>query len=230
MILSHQYKFIFIKTHKTAGTSIEIALSKYCDPQDVITPITSNDELSRKELGYRGRQNFRASLKDYKREDYAALLRGRAKRRFYNHMSAEEIKAIVDGEIWDRYYKFCFERNPWDKVVSHYYWAIKNKENPQTIKQFIDSGAPWRSKERGLGLYSIDGKVVVDKVFRYEHLSDDLKSAFQEIGIDGAPELPNAKSGHRKDKRSYREILDDEDREKVAKIFKDEIELMGYEF
>src|SRR5207245_10127827 len=39
MIISNKYKFIFIKTTKTAGTSIEVFLSKQCGPMDILTPI-----------------------------------------------------------------------------------------------------------------------------------------------------------------------------------------------
>ena len=46
MIISHEHKFIFLKTRKTAGTSIELALSQLCGPNDIITPISPNDEPS----------------------------------------------------------------------------------------------------------------------------------------------------------------------------------------
>lgn len=39
MIISHRYRFIFIKTMKTAGTSVEIFLSQRCAAEDVVTPI-----------------------------------------------------------------------------------------------------------------------------------------------------------------------------------------------
>ena len=39
MIISHAYRAVFLKTNKTAGTSIEIALSRFCGELDVM-PIT----------------------------------------------------------------------------------------------------------------------------------------------------------------------------------------------
>ena len=44
MIVSHRHRFIFIKTRKTAGTSIEIALSAHCGPDDIMSPISKEDE------------------------------------------------------------------------------------------------------------------------------------------------------------------------------------------
>lgn len=78
MIISHQHKFIFIKTKKTAGTSIEIALSKICGEQDIITPVSPEDEKTRMALGYRGPQNY--------------IINGA--RLFYNHIPASDVRAL----------------------------------------------------------------------------------------------------------------------------------------
>ena len=39
MIISHSHKYIFIKSLKTAGTSIEAALSQHCGKDDMVTPL-----------------------------------------------------------------------------------------------------------------------------------------------------------------------------------------------
>jgi enoyl-CoA hydratase len=46
MIISHKHKFIFIKTIRTAGTSIEIALSEKCGSEDELDD-TVNDITTR---------------------------------------------------------------------------------------------------------------------------------------------------------------------------------------
>ena len=39
MIISHSNRYIFVKSQKTAGTSIEAALSRYCADNDMVTPL-----------------------------------------------------------------------------------------------------------------------------------------------------------------------------------------------
>ena len=230
MIISHKYKFIFLKTNKTAGTSIEIALSGVCGDDDIISPISPEDEKTRLDQAYRGPQHHLASAREYGIVDVAKLLvKGRGKNRFYNHMPASEVKALIPDDTWNNYYKFCFERNPWDRVISLYYWRCKTEPRP-SIAQFIDSGALKRLKRKGLELYSIDGQIAVDKVCRFENIAEELESIRTRLGITEKLELPHAKSRFRKDKRSYRDILDAEQQARIADMFSDEIKLMGYEF
>ena len=230
MILSHKHKFIFIKTNKTAGTSIEIALSKFCGPDDIITPNEEEDENIRRLLGHRSPQHYLAPIKDYRLIDiYRYIARKRKKDRFYHHMPAAEIKARVGDDIWREYYKFCFERNPWDRVISFYYWRLK--KNPhQSVSEFIASGMPEVLHNYGYGRYTIDDDIVVERVCLFENLNQELADISQRLNLPEVPVLPAAKSTIRKDKRHYREILTEPDQKRIEKIFAKEIRLFGYQY
>ena len=58
MIISHKLKVIYIKLAKVAGTSFEVALSKYCGPDDILTPIKENGQEYRESLGFFKEQNY----------------------------------------------------------------------------------------------------------------------------------------------------------------------------
>ena len=230
MIISHKYKFIFLKTNKTAGTSIEIALSKHCAASDIITPISKEDEVMRSDLGYPGSQNFMSSFSDYSIKDIAKFVRYRKRKiDYYNHISALEVKAKIGYEIWNSYYKFCFERNPWDRIISHYYWHYKTEPRPE-ISDYIVSGNPIILKNRGLNLYTIDGSIAVDKVCRFENINQELEEIRVKLGIPEKLVLPRAKSKFRKDRRNYRDILSNIDEVNITRLFKDEIDLLNYTF
>jgi len=50
LIISHKFKFVFVKTRKTAGTSIEMALRPHLGPDDVATPIREDTASGRSPL------------------------------------------------------------------------------------------------------------------------------------------------------------------------------------
>lgn len=231
MIVSHKHKFIFIKTSKTAGTSVEIALSKYCGPDDIITPIALDDEKTRSELGYPGPQNFKGSSSSGVISGLLKKLGKKKQYQFYNHMPAKEVKAGIDDDAWNDYFKFCIERNPWDRVVSLYYWRSKKKENPPAISDYISSKAPHSLKRKGIGLYTINGEVVVDKVCLFENLAEELEEVRKRVGLPEPLELPRAKSQFRPDKKKgYQELFGEEQEMRIAELFADEIKLFGYSF
>jgi len=229
MIISHKHKFIFIKTHKTAGTSLEIALSQFCGPDDVITPITKEDEAYRKKLGYRGVQNRffpgeQPSIwkRIFKRKETK-------KTGFYNHMSAAEIRQRISPEIWDTYYKFCFERNPYDKFLSWYHWTGGDKRFGG-YKAFIEAGVA--ASVKGYSLYTIGDKVVVDKIYKYEEMKTALADLTARMQLETPLALPKqmTKGGVRTEKKHYSELLGDFERKWITENHRKEIELLSYSF
>lgn len=235
MIISYKYKFIFIKTNKTAGTSIEIALSKFCNHTDVITAISLDDEELRKKLGYRGPQNTVIPYYKYSLRNWSRCIRKLERIHLGGRASVKAIKNYIGIIKWNEYYKFCFERNPWDRVVSLYYFSMhrwKERGKPRiSISDFIDSKELLLLKKWGIYNYTLNGEVMVDRVCLYENLEQELEEVCNKtLGIPEKLILPSAKSGYREDKRHYREILSAEDKEKIAEIFFDEISLFGYEY
>lgn len=230
MILSHRHRFIFIKTTKTAGTSFEIALSRLCGPEDIITPIAPEDEVLRRRHGGRGPQNHLAPWRSYGPKDwYRWLRKGRRKARFYNHMSAAELRRLLPPEVWNGYFKFCFERNPWDRVISFYYWKHKKAPRP-SLAEFVRTGPLERLKAGGEGLYTIDGEVVVDRIYPYEALEAAMEDLCRRIGVHPPPELPRAKGGFRPPRRPYQALLGEAERDLIGRLFASEIQRMGYRF
>lgn len=229
MIISHKHKFIFIKTRKTAGTSIEIALSKICGPDDIITPLVEDDENYRKELSYRGKQNYLYPLRSYNNSDFLLAFLKRRKLGFYNHIGAAEIKKRISHDIWSNYYKFCFERNPYDKFVSWYYWNGGDVKYGSMIN-FIRSGDAFKLQD--FNLYTINSMPVVDEVFKYEELSDSLEKIRQRLNLEEVISLPikKSKGNIRKDKRHYNNVLTIEEVDWISKVYAREIKFFNYSF
>jgi len=171
VIINHKYKFIFIKSFKTAGTSLEIALSKFCGDKDVITKIEPDDEIIRKKLKYTGPQN-NTGMKI--------------------HMTASEIKSKIKSEIFKNYFKFVVVRNPFDQIISAFYWHNESKKNEKKFfflkKKSIDFDKFFERKARHIfedeiNRYSENEEILIDKFISYENLKNDLSSLSDLINL-----------------------------------------------
>jgi len=110
MIISHKHKFIFLKTVKTAGTSIQAALAEHCGEKDVITG--------------EGEKNI------HKLPKIPTL--------HHEHVYLTFVKQWLGPKIWDNYFKFAFIRNPFDLAISKYYWDYKKRPDKFTnLKEHV---------------------------------------------------------------------------------------------
>jgi len=165
VIISHEHKFIYFKSCKTAGTSIEVFLSAYCGAKDTITHIG---------------------------EPTAEWHVARNPKKFRKHDSALNVYLLLRDNLghdkFNEYYKFTSVRNPLDKMQSlFYFWKhkrnslVRNEDFNQFIARYDFAHlrpvfhAPY---------YKIWNKIITDDLIRYESLSADLKRLCGIFGFD----------------------------------------------
>jgi hypothetical protein len=222
MIVSHEHGFIFVKTRKTAGTSIEVFLSRIAGPDAIVTPVgppVPGHEPRNYDVGY---NHLREWVRTRGKADrIPARLRSVA---FLNHMPAELIRERVGTRKWNSYFKFCFERDPWDKVVSHYHYRAENGSEAG-FREYVLEGSMPTDFDR----YSLGGRIAVDFVGQYRSLESDLAHALAQIGIDTPVALTREKTGLRPATATVEDLFTPELDQKVATVFRREIAAFQYE-
>jgi hypothetical protein len=144
-------------------------------------------------------------------------------------MPAREVKQRVPAAVWSSYFKFCVERNPWDKVLSHYNMHAAREGGGLSLDEYLARGRFPINDFRYLDRSRT--KIIVDRIVRFENLLGELIEIFAQLNIpfDGTLGVA-AKSGYRVDRRPYQKVFNEQQRRIVEKAFAKEIELHGYRF
>ncbi|PIE39711.1 MAG: hypothetical protein CSA53_00120 [Gammaproteobacteria bacterium] len=229
MIVSHRYRFIFVKTHKTAGSSLEMSIGPLSGASDIISHMETNlDSGVPRNYGPDGKLGALYSRHKLLRK---VISRHSPKlgAYYYEHMPAWRIRELVGEEVWGSYFKFCVERNPWDKVVSYYLWKVHGQNRKMLpFEQWIKR-KPHRLPTDA-ELYFDGDHCLMDKVYEFRQLDEMIADLKIRTGIDIPKPLLREKTDIKTDRKPYQDYYNDDTRERIAQLFAREIALMGYEF
>ena len=233
MIVSYKNKFIFIKTAKTAGTSMTMYLSHFCGEGDLITNLKKEEVEYAKSHGYQIPHGFRTHIESYRLYVWKLIKyfqsdqkdKKTSSRKVRKNLSAYSANLYLGQEVWNTYFKFCFERNPFDKAVSLYYWHTRDLKIRPEINEYIQKAD--RSKLSNWHLYTIDDQVAVDFVGRYENLDVDVRIIAEKLGLPDHS-LPNAKGTSHTNHQHYSQILNAESKSYIENMCAKEIEMFKY--
>ena len=222
MIISHKHKFIFLKTRKTAGSTLEKLLFPHLGQKDICTGSPRDDT-----------PRINTSLED-------------------GHVSWDEIQSLYPNEFRD-YFKFTIERNPWDKVVSAYYWhkiAKKDLFGSMSFEEYVTTrdvvfvlipsidpdqdnlflGFKERLPTDWLRYADRQDVNQMNIVYKYEEMDTMYEDLNQRFGLD----IKNWKNTRLKSDtrkiRDYRKLYTNVTIDVVAETFAKEIKTFGYTY
>jgi hypothetical protein len=254
MIISYDKKYIFLHCRKTAGSAIKCYLNRYLGKNDILVGgwedvIKNGGRFNRqfyKDLAHpKCSLNFttwKIILKSiYEWQISIGTLSNIHKKRYYcsfrnpGHETAQEIRAF-DESAWNDFYKFCFVRNPYEKEVSDYIWKVESKERPTSFREFLKNkrGENPHSREgvefpyKNKLIYTIDGKIAVDYIAKYENILKEMRVICKNIRVPfNKDEFPYAKKIK---KYNYKSYYTNEEKKIVEDMYDEEMEQFNYSF
>lgn len=161
------------------------------------------------------------------------------------HYTAIDYRVIYGKQKFNKYYKFAFVRNPWDRLYSAYRylksggwndndkaWAEANLANFDNFTDFIENWLTHGNIKKHLHfmpqhhfICDPKGQLLVDYLAYFETINDDFNKIAQHLGI-------NAKIGHHNANpaESYLHVYNDKTQAIVADVYARDIALFGYQF
>ena len=205
MIVSARKQFIFVHIPKTAGSSIFQALRQYNDAPDTDENRHLDLETICKRYAHLGNLSGNPAFEEGNRSHSTPGRSG-------------------------KFFKFAFVRNPWDRIVSMYFYRLQNREIPRDLS-FFDfvinrKNYPFGLHREQVKLLADDnGQIAMDFIGRFENLREDWVEVQNRIDVKA--DLPRLKQTSHNHYRHYynREIIDE-----VARMYPKDIDFFGYRF
>lgn len=207
-IISYSKNFIFSRTRKTASSTVQAILSRLCSGDDIVMG-TDDDGTSIDESNSAGRNQDKFPNP-------------------HPHVTLDQIKSFV-GEDYDKFIKIGTIRNPFEVVVSRYFWDVKGKGGKSTS---IEGFRAWLPKYLQTTAWQDLQSNYVDNSFdlliRHESFPVGLKALENLLNME-IEDVPYLKGGFR-DNLHYSNYYTPPLREMVEQYFAKDFKLFGYRF
>ena len=164
-----------------------------------------------------------------------------------DHMTLLDYRTALPKPMYKSAFKFTFVRNPWDRLVSAYFYLKSDERSPfdrkqaagsvllhETFEEFVSEFVARKNinafihlKEQHLFLRLPGRRIGVDFVGKFERLNDDFAVIAQRLGKDTTLQHRNASTLRKTD---YRDIYTPKMVDIVAKTYAKDIAYFGYSF
>lgn len=161
---------------------------------------------------------------------------------YHSHLPSLVQTGFLPAEWALGAFKFAFVRNPWDRLVSLYFWLLQTQKYmwlPENFEQFVkivaDGNYPlpgWKNDEgytqanQMVSWLRPNGVAIPNFVGRFENLNEHWALLCSSLGIPYQP-LPVCNTT---DHKPYQEYYTPETRDLVAQRFADDIRVFNYKF
>jgi Sulfotransferase family len=207
MIVSHLHRYIFVAMPKTGTHSMRQALREHLGPDDI------------EQVGLFVNKRFPF--------DEVAQIR-------HGHLSVRQVRPYLGDDVCDRYFKFTFVRNPFDRFVSYCAFMTRQhgafERDPQgTMRKILFEVRPVdhvHFQPQYTLLTDADDALEMDFIGRVERMQDDYDAVCAKVGIPSRA-LDKVNSSKRGD---YRQYYDQALIDGVTELYRRDLELFDYRF
>ena len=223
--INHEKKAIFIHIPKTAGIYVRETLSKnygfelFCLKRpDHIKFCGTNLKLNKnQQLSF---CNKTVSVLDY-------------------YKTSKDLSDLMDmdEEKWNTYYKFCFIRNPYDRIVSAWNYTCQTEKLNISFSKYLKLKDIVTETEyfhvffpQSKQVFNDKNEIAFDFIGKYENLEDDLKKILITIGFKEDEITHNKNPKNKRPHKSNNILINSQETlEIVNEICKSDFERLDYE-
>lgn len=156
-----------------------------------------------------------------------------------SHLKPEELENLILGDSIKDYFSFCVVRNPWDRAVSMYKFAIKmrfknvyNIDFDDTFENFCSILKEYKDNLFFIGSHKqsdwLKGNCPPKKIIYFENLQQQFSEMVQELNLIGvSPILPHE---NKTEHSHYSLYYNDSTKQIIKDVFEEDIDRFKYTF